>query len=225
MVRNADFAGQLAAISKSQAVIEFDMDGTVRTVNDNFARAMGYSEAEVLGKHHSLFVDPAYTASGEYRAFWAKLNRGEPDINAYKRIAKGGREVWLQASYNPIPDANGKPFKVVKYASDVTSAHLAQQQLQVAVTQTQDAVKSAVDGDLTHRIPTEGKVGDLEVLCRGVNSLLEATTDIVKRVKSATSEVQQGAEEISKGNINLSQRTEEQASSLEETATTKEQMT
>jgi methyl-accepting chemotaxis protein len=225
MVRNADFAGQLAAIGKSQAVIEFDMDGTVRRVNENFARVMGFSESEVVGKLHSLFVDPVHAASGEYRAFWAKLNRGEAEIGTYKRIAKGGREVWLQASYNPIADANGKPFKVVKYASDVTPVMQAQQQLAVAVSQTQEAVKYAVDGDLTHRIPTEGKSGDLETLCRGVNSLLETTSDLVKRVKIATHEVHQGAEEISKGNLNLSQRTEEQASSLEETASSMEEMT
>jgi methyl-accepting chemotaxis protein len=225
MVRNADFAGQLAAISKSQAVIEFDMDGTVRKINDNFARTMGYSEGEVAGKHHSMFSDPADASGGEYRAFWAKLNRGEAELGTFKRIAKGGREVWLQSSYNPIADANGRPFKVVEYTSDVTSVMQAQQQLQLSVTQTQDAVKAAVDGDLTHRIPTEGKTGDLEALCRGVNSLLETTSDLVKRVKSATNEVQQGAEEISKGNLNLSQRTEEQASSLEETASSMEQMT
>jgi methyl-accepting chemotaxis protein len=223
--RNADFAGQLAAINASQAVIEFDMDGTIRRINDNFARTMGYSSGELVGKHHSLFAEPAYAASPEYRAFWAKLGRGEFESDTYQRFAKGGREVWLTAAYSPIKDVNGKPFKVVKFATDVTSAHQAAQQLQVAVSQTQDAVKSAVDGDLTHRIPTEGKTGSLEALCRGVNSLLESTSDLVKRVKSATSEVQQGAEEISKGNTNLSQRTEEQASSLEETASSMEEMT
>jgi methyl-accepting chemotaxis protein len=225
MVRNADFAGQLAAIGKSQAVIEFDMDGTVRKANDNFSRVMGYGAGEVVGRHHSMFADAAMTGSAEYRAFWAKLNRGEAEIGNFRRIAKGGREVWLQASYNPIPDANGRPFKVVKYANDVTQQMQAQQQLQAAVTQTQSAVKFATEGDLTHRIPMEGKSGDLESLCRGVNGLLDSTTDLVKRVKTATGEVQQGAEEISKGNTNLSQRTEEQASSLEETASSMEEMT
>jgi methyl-accepting chemotaxis protein len=133
--------------------------------------------------------------------------------------------VWIQASYNPIPDANGKPFKVVKYASDVTATMQAQQQLQVAVKQTQDAVKSASEGDLTQRIPMAGKSGELEALCSGVNSLLDSITELVRRVKIATGEVQQGAEEISKGNTNLSQRTEEQASSLEETASSMEEMT
>src|SRR6185295_8713445 len=140
-------------------------------------------------------------------------------------IGKGGREIWIQASYNPIPDANGRAIKVVKYASDVTSAMQAQNALQVAVQQTQDTVKYAIDGDLTHRIPMEGKTGDLEVLCRGVNSLLESTSELVKRVKVASGEVHMGAEEISRGNSNLSQRTEQQASSLEETASSMEEMT
>jgi len=223
--RNADFRGQLEAISRAQAVIEFDMDGTVRGINENFSRVMGYTASEVVGKHHSLFLEPAAAASGEYRAFWAKLNRGEGDIGSYKRIAKGGREVWLQSSYNPIADSNGKPFKVVKYASEVTAVMHAQQALQQAVQQTQETVKLAIDGDLTHRIPMEGKTGDLESLCRGVNSLLESTSDLVKRVKAATAEVHMGAGEIAKGNANLSQRTEEQASSLEETASSMEEMT
>ena len=225
MGRNADFAGQLAAINRAQAVIEFDMDGTVRKINDNFARFTGYSEQELIGRHHSMFIEPAAVNAPEYRALWTKLNRGEPEIGNYKRVVKGGREVWIQASYNPIPDANGKPFKVVKYASDITANMQAQAALQAAVSQTQAAVKLAAEGDLTQRIPLEGKTGDLEALCRGVNTLLESTADLVKRVKTATAEVQQGAEEISRGNTNLSQRTEEQASSLEETASSMEEMT
>ena len=224
-LRNADFEGQLAAIGKSQAVVEFDLDGTVRKSNGNFASIMGYGEGEVVGRHHSMFADAATSGSAEYRALWAKLARGEAEISTQKRLAKGGREVWLQSSYNPIADANGRPFKVVEYASDVTATMQAQQQLQQAVEQTQETIKHAGDGDLTRRIPMEGKTGDLESLCRGVNSLLDSTADLVKRVKNAAAEVQQGAEEISKGNSNLSQRTEEQASSLEETASSMEEMT
>ena len=214
MVKNADFAGQLAAIGKSQSVVEFDLDGTVRKSNDNFARVMGYSEGEVVGRHHSMFADAATSGSAEYSALWARLARGEGEISTQKRIAKGGREVWLQSSYNPIADANGRPFKVVEYASDVTATMQAQHQLQKAVEQTQETIRQAGDGDLTRRIPMEGKTGDLESLCRGVNSLLDSTADLVRRVKNATAEVRSGAEEISKGNANLSQRTEEQASSL-----------
>ena len=225
MARNADFAGQLASIGKSQAVVEFDLDGTVRKINDNFARVMGYTQADVVGRHHSMFVDSSQAGTADYRAFWTRLGNGEAEQGTFKRIAKGGREVWLQSSYNPIADANGKPFKVVKYATEVTSAMQAQRELQNAVAQTQETVKFAIDGDLSHRIPMEGKSGDLEALCRGVNSLLESTSELVKEVKAATNQVHLGAEEISKGNTNLSQRTEEQASSLEETASSMEEMT
>jgi methyl-accepting chemotaxis protein len=117
---NADFAGQIAAIGKSQAVIEFQMDGTILTANDNFLRALGYTLEEVKGRHHSMFVEEAYRQSAEYREFWAKLNRGEYQAADYKRLGKGGKAVWIQASYNPILDLNGRPSKVVKFATDVT---------------------------------------------------------------------------------------------------------
>lgn len=117
---NADFEGQIAAISKSQAVIEFKMDGSVLTANENFLKTLGYTLGEIQGKHHGMFVEEEYRRSGEYREFWASLNRGEFQAAEYKRIGKGGREVWIQASYNPIFDLNGKPMKVVKYATDVT---------------------------------------------------------------------------------------------------------
>jgi len=121
---NMDLSGQVTAISKSQAVIEFNLDGTVITANDNFLNALGYTLQEVQGKHHSLFVDEAYKQSSAYKEFWAKLNRGEYDAGEYKRIGKAGKEVWIQASYNPILDLNGKPFKVVKYATDITRQKL-----------------------------------------------------------------------------------------------------
>jgi methyl-accepting chemotaxis protein len=119
-LRNADLAGQIAAIGKSQAVIEFNLDGTIITANENFLNALGYSLSEIKGKPHSMFVEPSERDSADYRAFWAALNKGEYQAAEYKRIGKGAREVYIQASYNPILDLNGKPFKVVKYASDVT---------------------------------------------------------------------------------------------------------
>lgn len=117
---NADFSGQIAAVSQVMAVIEFNLDGTIRTANENFCKALGYSLDDIKGKHHRMFVDPGYASTAEYQAFWSKLGRGEFDAGEYKRIAKGGREIWIQASYNPIKDLNGKAFKVVKYATDVT---------------------------------------------------------------------------------------------------------
>jgi methyl-accepting chemotaxis protein len=118
--RTAEFEGKIDAIGKAQAVIEFNLDGTVITANDNFLNTLGYTLDEIKGKHHRMFCEQTYTNSQEYQSFWAKLNRGEFDAGVYKRIGKGGKEVWIQASYNPIMDANGKPYKVVKFASDVT---------------------------------------------------------------------------------------------------------
>jgi methyl-accepting chemotaxis protein len=123
-LQNLDFAGQVAAANRSQAVIEFNMDGTVRTANENFLKTIGYSLDEIMGKHHSLFVEPSVRDSAGYRDFWAALNRGEYQAAEYKRIGKGGREIWLQASYNPIFDDKGRPAKVVKFATDVTEQKL-----------------------------------------------------------------------------------------------------
>ena len=119
-LKSADWEGQLRAINRSQAVIEFDLTGIILTANENFQRVMGYGLDEIRGQHHRLFVDPKVAASAAYREFWAKLGRGAYDEGQYRRLAKGGREVWLQASYNPIFDGDGRALKVVKYASDIT---------------------------------------------------------------------------------------------------------
>ncbi|TWB34595.1 methyl-accepting chemotaxis protein [Nitrospirillum pindoramense] len=116
----ADMRGQMDAIRRSQAVIEFALDGTVLTANDLFLNTLGYTLAEVKGKPHAMFVEPAQRDSAEYRAFWDALRRGEYRAEQFKRIGKGGRAVWIEASYNPIFDLNGRPFKVVKYATDIT---------------------------------------------------------------------------------------------------------
>jgi methyl-accepting chemotaxis protein len=122
--KNADLEGQIVAIGKSQAVIEFNMDGTIIRANDNFLNTLGYALGEVQGKHHRMFVEPAERDGAAYRQFWAALNRGEYQTGEFKRVGKGGKEVWIQASYNPILDLNGKPYKVVKYASDITQQAL-----------------------------------------------------------------------------------------------------
>ena len=150
-LRNADFAGQLSAIGKSQAVIEFTLDGTILTANANFLAAMGYALEEVRGKHHSLFVEPSTRDSATYRGFWEALNRGEYQAAEFKRIGKGGKEVWIQASYNPILDMNGKPFKIVKFATDVTAQKLKSAdiagQLQ-AIGKSQAVIEFALDGTI-----------------------------------------------------------------------------
>ncbi|PHV35699.1 chemotaxis protein [Janthinobacterium sp. BJB304] len=119
--RNADYEGKIDAISKAQAVIEFRLDGTIIRANDNFLKSVGYTLDEIEGKHHRMFCEPEYAKSEEYAQFWQKLGKGEFDAGEYKRVTKDGREIWLNASYNPIFDAEGRPFKVVKFASDVTA--------------------------------------------------------------------------------------------------------
>jgi len=134
-----DYAGQIAAIAKVQAVIEFDMDGTIVAANDIFLRLMGYTLEEVKGRPHNLFVEPGFAASAEYRQFWAELAAGKPQSARFRRLGKGGKEVWIQGSYFPILDAAGKPFKVVKYASDVT----AMQKVELSLGETAQALAGA----------------------------------------------------------------------------------
>ncbi|MES2752740.1 MAG: PAS domain-containing methyl-accepting chemotaxis protein [Pseudomonadota bacterium] len=120
-LRNADYEGQIMAIQKSQAVIEFKLDGTVIMANDNFLNTVGYRLEEIQGRHHGMFVEPQYRDSVAYREFWDSLRRGEYQAAEYKRLGKGGKTVWIQASYNPIMGADGKIAKVVKFATDTTA--------------------------------------------------------------------------------------------------------
>ncbi|OSQ32501.1 PAS domain-containing methyl-accepting chemotaxis protein [Thalassospira sp. MCCC 1A03138] len=147
----ADYAGQIEAIGKSQAVIEFAMDGTILTANRNFLSAMGYDLSEVQGKHHSIFVAPDYAKSPEYADFWTKLRNGQYMAAEYQRFGKGGREVWIQASYNPIMDMAGHPFKVVKYATDITRDKMlaADHQAQVeAISKAQAVISFDMEGTI-----------------------------------------------------------------------------
>ena len=169
--RFADYAGQVAAIRKSQAVIEFNMDGTVLDANDKFLGALGYTIDEVKGRHHSIFVDEAYRQSPDYKEFWARLNRGEYQAAEYKRIGKGGKEVWIQASYNPILDLNGKPFKVVKFATDMTEQKLA---LNAMLADAAMLTKAAVEGKLSTRADASKHQGEYRKVVEGVNATLDA---------------------------------------------------
>jgi methyl-accepting chemotaxis protein len=180
--RDAENEGRMAAISKVQAIIEFEMDGTIRDANENFLSATGYTLADIKGRHHSVFVEPAYRESAEYRQFWERLRRGEYDAAQYLRLGREGREVYLQASYNPILDAHGKPRKVVKYATDVTAQVLAARALQLAVDQTGEVVAAARDGDLARRVPLDGKSGAIRDLCDGINTLVDNMSGVIGEV-------------------------------------------
>ena len=147
----ADVAAKLDAVSRSQAVIEFNLDGTIITANQNFLAAMGYTLAEIEGKHHSMFVEPSFRDSAEYKEFWEKLRRGEYQSAEYKRLGKGGKEIWIEASYNPVRDHAGKPVKVIKFATDITAKKmrsLADAGKIAAVDRAQAVIEFKLDGTI-----------------------------------------------------------------------------
>jgi len=127
----AQRGAMVEAIERSMAVIEFNLEGMVLRANRNFLAALGYEASEVVGRHHRIFCDPGYAASQEYAAFWQSLGRGEYFTGQFSRRARDGREVWLEATYNPVLDPDGKPWKIVKFASDISERvqrHHAEQQ-------------------------------------------------------------------------------------------------
>jgi len=147
----SDAEGTLAALGRALAVIEFDPTGKIITANANFCDAMGYELSEIKGRHHSLFVDPAYARSSEYADFWAKLGRGEFDAQEYLRIGKGGAEVWIQASYNPVKNAGGKVTRVVKVATVITQEKLRAAEFEsrnTAISRAQAVIEFTPDGQI-----------------------------------------------------------------------------
>ncbi len=222
--RNAEFEGKLNAINKAQAAIEFNLDGTILAANDNFLKTVGYRLEEIKGQHHRLLCDPAYASSGEYAALWQKLNRGEFDNGVYRRLGKGGAEIWLQASYNPVFNASGKVYKVVKFAIDITAQKKSQADLETCMAEAQQVLGALAHGDLTRQMCGEYH-GELERIKGSVNTALTNLTRTITTVREAVEAVTTGAEQITKGNEDLSQRTSEQASALEETSASMEEMT
>lgn len=145
--------GQLGAISRSQAVIEFDLQGRVLEANANFLQLMGYPLEDIKGRHHRMFVDQATASSPDYQSFWERLGRGEFVSGQFKRVARGGREVWIQASYNPILDLMGRPVKVVKFASDITDQKLLSADYKAkveAIDKGQAVIEFDLDGKVIH---------------------------------------------------------------------------
>src|SRR3569623_1277097 len=177
-MRSADYEGQIKAIHKSQAVIEFDLDGRILTANDNFLATLGYPLEEIRGLHHGMFVEAAYRSSPEYREFWSALQRGEYQAGEFKRVGKSGRVVWIQASYNPIYSAGGELMKVVKFATDVTA-------------QVEDRIRR---GDIQKAID-----GDLDLITGAVNETTGRITSVVGASTQTSSNMQavaSGAEEL-----------------------------
>ncbi|GAB4247656.1 MAG: PAS domain S-box protein [Ekhidna sp.] len=166
-LRNLNYEGQIKAIHEAQAVIEFNLDGTIITANENFLNATGYSLNEIEGKHHRIFCETQYARSEDYKEFWAKLNRGEFATGEYKRKKKSGEDLWLQAVYNPILDADGKPYKVVKFATDITDKVNALEELKRVVGVVVD------EGNLKERANLSNVSGSETELLHLINQLLE----------------------------------------------------
>ncbi len=228
-------AGMLAALDRSQAVIEFSLDGHIIKANDAFLSVMDYSLGEIVGKHHSMFADADYRRSPEYKAFWEALGRGEYQSGEYRRLGKGDKEVWIQASYNPILDGNGKPFKVVKFAADITDvviqrrkdeeerkARAAEQT--IVVDNLATGMKQLSDGNLTTRIDVEFAT-EYEQLRVDFNGALTNLQKAMSTIVKTSGGISNGAGEISKSSDDLSKRTEDQAGTLEETAAALDEIT
>lgn len=214
---NADYSGQISAISKSQAVIEFNMDGTIINANENFLQAVGYTLSEIKGQHHSMFVIEEEKNSIEYTQFWEKLNRGEFQAAEYKRIGNGGKIIWIQASYNPIFDLNGNPFKVVKYATDITER-------KAALDHISQSLMGLSEGNLSKRL--ENDFGcEFNPLRDALNNTLDRLSNMVSDITQSANVVASTSSEIETANLDLSKRTESQAASLERTSASVEELT
>jgi len=182
--RGALLHSELEAIRRVRAMIEYELDGTIRWANGNFLKLFEYSLEEIQGKQHGMFVTQAYRDGPECRELWSKVGRGEFQAGEFLFLTKSGKEVYWQGYYSPTKDANGKVATVVTYATNVTAQVFASKQLQATVEQTQSAVKAALEGDLSRRISLEGKSGQIEALSRGVNELFDTIGAVVDDVNA-----------------------------------------
>ena len=200
-LQNADYQGQIAAIGKAQAVIEFNLDGSIITANENFLKTLGYRLEEIKGQHHSLFVEPAYRASAEYKQFWHDLNDGKYQAGEYKRIGKGGKEVWIQGSYNPIFDLNGKTFKVVKFATDISGRKAMESNLQktlAAVAQNATSLGSASEELAANSQQMVSNAEETATQAGVVSAAAEQVSKNVQTVATGTEEMSASIKEIAK---------------------------
>lgn len=216
-LKAAEDAGKLEALSRSQAIIEFTPAGEILGANENFLNALGYDLADIKGKHHSMFCESAYVNSEDYRRFWNRLSSGEYVSDEFLRLGKGGRKVFIQASYNPIFDMNGKVFKVVKFATDVTTRV-------ENVDRLAEALQCLATGDLTQelRAPFLPLLEKLRLDFNGASSKLRAAMETVAQNAAA---IAAASNEIRSASSDLSHRTEQQAASVEETAAALEEIT
>ncbi|MGN8158983.1 methyl-accepting chemotaxis protein [Salinisphaera sp. SWV1] len=185
--RNIEFQGKVNAIERSQSVVEFDLSGSILAANDNFLALMGYRRDELIGQHHRLLCDPAFVTSAAYRDFWNALGGGEFFTDRFLRIGRHGQKVWIQGSYNPVLDADGKPYKVVKFATDITpeverEAHIGEQAdaMAAAIRQLDRSIRSVVDNTRDARGQAQTTRGEAESGSRAIGDSTEAMQAIRK---------------------------------------------
>ena len=222
-LKSADYAGQISAIQKSQAVIEFRMDGTVISANDIFLSVMGYDLSEIQNRHHSMFAVPGYEQSEEYREFWRRLNSGEYQKAEFRRLGKGGREVWLQATYSPIFDLNGKPFKVVKYAVETTAQKHLAIEMEKIIKDMVHSLSALEKGDLTQSLNSEYGAG-FSQLKTSLNNTLNKLKNILMEIMTSAANLLNASEQVSRTAQALSSSSSEQAANVEETSASLEEM-
>ncbi len=215
-LKSAEDEGKINAISRTQAIIEFTPNGDILTANENFLACLGYQLSEITGKHHAMFCEPSFRDSAEYRGFWKKLAAGEPVSAEFKRIGKAGKVVWIQASYNPIFDADGRVFKVVKFATDITERVRAVEDIGSGLT-------ALSKGDLLTRLERPF-IPTLEQIRTDFNSALSTLSDAMRIVGENAEGIAGGSGEIRIASDSLSKRTEQQASAVEETAAALEEI-
>mgnify|MGYP005988589085 CR=1 FL=1 len=210
-------AAKLTAISRSQAVIEFQPDGTIITANENFCSALGYELSEIAGKHHRIFCDPTYAASEEYKAFWRDLAAGRFSSNEFMRVSKSGQQIWIQAAYNPIVNDRGEVVKVVKFATDVTAR-------MTAISHLASSLRALASGDLTQTLDAPF-VPTMEKIRADFNDVLAELRATMSAVEANARSISSGSAEIRSATDDMAQRTERQAASVEETAAALEEIT
>jgi len=218
-LRAISHGAQVDAISRSQAVIEFNLDGTILTANENFLSALGYRHDEIVGQQHAMFCAPEYAKSVEYKTFWETLQRGEFVAGEFKRVGRDGKDIWIQASYNPVFDPQGVPIKVIKFATDVTERKRAEAIIDLMV----ESLERMASGDLTGHIEQKF-AGRYEALRLAYNKSLDQLIAIVMRLRSTSRSVKAATGELLSGANDLSGRTTRQAGTIEETSATMEQL-
>lgn len=222
--------GQLDAINRAMAVIEFDLDGNILHANENFLKTMGYSLAEIKGKHHRLFADSDYAQSNEYQLFWKQLAKGEFFSGTFKRLGKGGREVWIEASYNPIFGIDGQPYKIVKYATDV-GQNPNMKLLQSVVENAVKLICSISSGNLTTSLQIEAAcqesmfyklIDDLQKALAKMSSTLNQSINTALHVAHAFDSL---STEVMHNSSDLNKRMQQQAAAIEESSATLHEIT